>query len=307
MFRFGEVVVDPRAREVRRAGRAEHLEPQAFDLLVHLIEHRDEVVAKHDLLDGVWGHRFVSEAALTTRVKEIRRALGDDGATQHTIRNVRGRGYRFVAELDDAVRGREPAPRRPSDRARSDRRPVRQLPGRDPRRAWGRRQVDARSGGARCDEVGRVRDGHRRARPARRRRRRAARHHPRARHGARSGATRSGGRCDRRPRRAPAARQLRARRRRGRRRGRPHHRDAGLPRPGAGDQPGAARCGGRAGRRDRPARSRRRARTVHRVAPRRSGPRATSPASGRSASGTCSTTSIDCRSPSRWLRRVSPR
>ena len=100
MFRFGEVVVDPRAREVRRAGRTEHLEPQAFDLLIHLIEHRDEVVAKHDLLDGVWGHRFVSEAALTTRVKEIRRVLGDDGATQHTIRNVRGRGYRFVAELD---------------------------------------------------------------------------------------------------------------------------------------------------------------------------------------------------------------
>jgi predicted ATPase/DNA-binding winged helix-turn-helix (wHTH) protein len=100
MFRFGGVAVDPRAREVTRDGRAQHLEPQAFDLLVHLIERREEVVAKHDLLDGVWGHRFVSEAALTTRVKEIRRAVGDDGATQHTIRNVRGRGYRFVAELD---------------------------------------------------------------------------------------------------------------------------------------------------------------------------------------------------------------
>ena len=103
MYRFGGVEVDPRAREVRRDGHVEHLEPQAFDLLVHLIDRRHDVVAKHDLLDGVWGHRFVSEAALTTRVKEIRRAVGDDGATQHTIRNVRGRGYRFVAELDDGA------------------------------------------------------------------------------------------------------------------------------------------------------------------------------------------------------------
>ncbi len=78
-----------------------HLEPQAFDLLVLLIEHRDRVVAKTDLLDGVWGHRFLSEANLTTRIKEARRAVGDDGASQHTIHNARGRGYRFVARLAD--------------------------------------------------------------------------------------------------------------------------------------------------------------------------------------------------------------
>ena len=48
----------------------------------------------------MWGHRFLSEANVTTRVKEIRRALGDDGVTQHIIRNVRGRGYRFVADVD---------------------------------------------------------------------------------------------------------------------------------------------------------------------------------------------------------------
>ncbi len=52
-----------------------------------------------ELLDGVWGHRHLSDAALTTRIKEIRRAVDDDGTRQQTIKNVRGRGYRFVAAL----------------------------------------------------------------------------------------------------------------------------------------------------------------------------------------------------------------
>lgn len=102
MVRFGEVEVDVPRRELRRAGKIVHLEPQAFDLLVTLVENRDRVLSKIELLDGVWGHRFVSEASLTTRIKEIRRAVGDDGAQQHTIKNVRGRGYRFVADLQVA-------------------------------------------------------------------------------------------------------------------------------------------------------------------------------------------------------------
>lgn len=100
MVRFGDVEVDVPGRELRRGGQQVHLEPQAFDLLAELLEHRDRVLSKNDLFDGVWGHRFVSDANLTTRIKEIRRALGDDGARQHTIRNVPGRGYRFVAELE---------------------------------------------------------------------------------------------------------------------------------------------------------------------------------------------------------------
>ncbi len=99
MVLFGDIEVDVPRRELRRAGTTVHLEPQAFDLLIALLENRDRVLSKIELLDGVWGHRFVSEANLTTRIKEIRRAVGDDGARQHTIRNVRGRGYRFVAEL----------------------------------------------------------------------------------------------------------------------------------------------------------------------------------------------------------------
>ena len=100
VYRFGGCEVDVDARRLQRDGVPVHLEPQAFDLLVHLLEQRHRVVPKHELLDGVWGHRFVSESALTTRIKEIRRAVGDDGRRQHVVQNVRGRGYRFVAELD---------------------------------------------------------------------------------------------------------------------------------------------------------------------------------------------------------------
>ena len=110
MYRFNDCEIDPARRELRRSGVAVHLEPQAFDLLVLLIDHRDHVVANVELLDGVWGHRFISDANLTTRMKEARRAVGDDGSTQHTIRNIRGRGYRFVARLLDASPQARPAP-----------------------------------------------------------------------------------------------------------------------------------------------------------------------------------------------------
>lgn len=101
MVRFGRCSVDVAQRGVERDGESRHLEPQAFDLLAYLLTHRDRVVAKTELLDEVWGDQFVSESALTTRIKEIRQALGDDGTRQTIIRNFRGRGYRFVAAIDD--------------------------------------------------------------------------------------------------------------------------------------------------------------------------------------------------------------
>lgn len=102
MVQFRGFEFDVAGRELRRGEQLVHLEPQAFDLLAYLIAHCDRVVSKIELMDEVWGHQFLSEANLTTRVKEIRNALGDDGRNQHTIRNVRGRGYRFVADLDHA-------------------------------------------------------------------------------------------------------------------------------------------------------------------------------------------------------------
>ncbi len=104
---FGSFDLDTTAFELRRAGRPVHLEPQAFDVLAHLVRHRDRVVPKEELLDAVWGDRFVSESALTSRVKHVRRALGDDGRVQRWVRTVHGRGYRFVPATPVAVTGPE--------------------------------------------------------------------------------------------------------------------------------------------------------------------------------------------------------
>jgi DNA-binding winged helix-turn-helix (wHTH) protein len=84
---------------LRRDGVPVRVEPQVFALLRCLLDHRGEVVSKVTLLDEVWGDRFVSESALTTRVKSARQAVGDDGSRQRVIRTVHRTGYEFAAEV----------------------------------------------------------------------------------------------------------------------------------------------------------------------------------------------------------------
>ncbi len=99
MFAFDRCQLDPSCYELRRDGAPVHVEPQVFDVLRYLIEHRDRVVPKAELLDAVWGDRFVSDSALTSRLKAARRAIGDDGVAQRLIATVHGIGYRFVGEV----------------------------------------------------------------------------------------------------------------------------------------------------------------------------------------------------------------
>ncbi len=95
----GGLVLDTALFELRRDGQVVSMEPQAFDVLTYLVAHRDRVVSKQELMDAVWGNRFVTEAAVTSRIKQARRVLGDDGRGQRMIRTVHGRGYRFVADV----------------------------------------------------------------------------------------------------------------------------------------------------------------------------------------------------------------
>ena len=103
IFVFSDCQLDLDRFELRRAGRLRPVEPQVFDLLAVLIRERHRVVPKEELLDTVWGNRFVSESALTSRVKAARQAIGDDGHSQHLIRTARGRGYQFIAPVDEAA------------------------------------------------------------------------------------------------------------------------------------------------------------------------------------------------------------
>jgi len=81
-YEFEGCELDTDLFELRRAGEPVRIEPQVFDVLVHLVHHRDRVVPKEELLDEVWGDRFVSESALSSRIKSARRAVGDTGRDQ---------------------------------------------------------------------------------------------------------------------------------------------------------------------------------------------------------------------------------
>ena len=152
------------------ARRAIHVEPQVFELLLHLIVNHDRVVPKEELLDEIWGDRFVSESALTSRVKAARRAVGDDGQAQRVIKTVHGRGYQFVAEVRRRRRGPAVAPRlrnvpigRDGDIARVVER-VGDAPLVDDHRVGRHRQDDGGAGGRRAP-AGRVRRRRRVRRP----------------------------------------------------------------------------------------------------------------------------------------------
>src|SRR6476469_5736671 len=99
VWRFGEFELDTQCYELRGNGTVIRVEPQVFDVMTHLVSNHDRMVTKEELFDTVWAGRFVGEAALTTRIKAARRALGDDGESQRYIRTVRGRGYQFVGAV----------------------------------------------------------------------------------------------------------------------------------------------------------------------------------------------------------------
>ena len=108
-FAFEDFELDDETFELKQGGERVAMEPQVFDVLRHLVHHRDRVVAKAELLDEVWGDQFVSESALSTRIKQARQAVGDDGKAQRVIATSHGRGFRFVAPVvvDPASRSTE--------------------------------------------------------------------------------------------------------------------------------------------------------------------------------------------------------
>ncbi len=101
-FRFANFEIDVARHELRRAGAILHIEPQVFDLLVHLVSHRDRIVSKDELFDAVWQGRIVSEATLSSRISAARRVLGDSGNDQTLIRTVHKRGFRFIGNIEGA-------------------------------------------------------------------------------------------------------------------------------------------------------------------------------------------------------------
>ena len=113
IFRINRCTVDTTAFELRRDGEVVAVQPQVFDLLVLLLENADRVVTKDEIFERIWKNRIVSDATLSSRIKAIRQALGDDGTAQDLVRTVRRRGFRIVAPVEEVVEkvaAPEPAP-----------------------------------------------------------------------------------------------------------------------------------------------------------------------------------------------------
>src|SRR4051812_8543500 len=111
-FCFSDQVLDVSRRELRRGREAVAVEPQVFDLLVYLLENRERVVSKDDLIASVWAGRIVSESTLTSRINAARKAVGDSGVEQRLIRTIARKGLRFIGDVH--VEQESAAPDRPA-------------------------------------------------------------------------------------------------------------------------------------------------------------------------------------------------
>src|SRR5262249_50044818 len=94
-------VLDPAEYRLERGGVPVEVEPKVLDVLMYLIEHRDRVVPRRELISAVWAGVKVGDASLSRAIREARRVLGDTGDEQRAIRTVQRRGFQFVAEVRD--------------------------------------------------------------------------------------------------------------------------------------------------------------------------------------------------------------
>lgn len=99
VYRFGDISADPGRLEVRRRGDALSLEPKALRVLFYLIEHRDRVVAKEELIARIWAGAFVTDTVITRVIAQLRKRLGDDAHHPRYIETAATTGYRFVADV----------------------------------------------------------------------------------------------------------------------------------------------------------------------------------------------------------------
>lgn len=99
IYRFGPFELDTDQAELREGTQRHPLEPQVFAVLALLVENRERLVSKDEILETVWDGRVVSDSAIASRLKAVRRALRDDGKSQRYIRTIQRRGFRFVAEV----------------------------------------------------------------------------------------------------------------------------------------------------------------------------------------------------------------
>src|SRR5207247_11466154 len=104
-FRFADFELDETRRLLLKDGRTVALNSKTFDLLLALVERRGEIVTRDELLDKVWPDQFVEEGNLTVQVSTLRKIFGERTGEHRFVATVPGKGYSFVAELNDGANG----------------------------------------------------------------------------------------------------------------------------------------------------------------------------------------------------------
>ena len=99
VYRFHDYTLDPAGREVRHGTHRLALEPKVFQVLLYLLEHRDRMVPKAELLEQCWPETFVSESALTRCLARLRKAVQPTPTAPPVIETRHRQGYRFVADV----------------------------------------------------------------------------------------------------------------------------------------------------------------------------------------------------------------
>lgn len=105
---FGDYILDPSRRELIRGSEVIAAGPQVFDLLQYLVEHREHVVSKDEMLQAVWHGRIVSESTVASHINAARKAIGDSGQEQRLIRTVARKGFRFVGDVREVPASASP-------------------------------------------------------------------------------------------------------------------------------------------------------------------------------------------------------
>src|SRR6185312_11764526 len=113
LYFFNDFALDTDRRELRSRGNLIAVEPQVFDLLIYLIDNREHVVSKDDMIATVWKGRIVSDSTLDSRINAARKAIGDSGEKQELIRTVARKGVRFVGTVRRGEEQREATTIRP--------------------------------------------------------------------------------------------------------------------------------------------------------------------------------------------------
>ncbi len=101
LYTFEEWELDVERYELRRAGHPIKLELQVFSVLAYLVQHRDRVLSKQELLSNLWPGQYIGDSALERCIMAARKAVGDSGGKQRIIKTFHRRGYRFVVPVTE--------------------------------------------------------------------------------------------------------------------------------------------------------------------------------------------------------------